>query len=40
MPFGSVFKAITKIFSAPIKIITKALSLLMPKPQVPDFGDS
>ena len=40
MGFGSVFKSITKIFSAPIKIITKALSWLMPKPQVPDFGDS
>ena len=40
MGWGSVFKSITKIFSAPIKIITKALSWLSPKPQVPDFGDS
>jgi hypothetical protein len=40
MGFGSIFKSITKIFSAPIKIITKALSWLMPKPQVPDFGDT
>jgi len=40
MGWGSIFKSITKIFSAPIKIITTALSWLMPKPQVPDFGDS
>jgi len=38
MGFGSVFKSITKIFKAPIKIITKAFSWLMPKPEVPDFG--
>jgi len=36
----SVFRSITKIFKAPIKIFTKALSWLMPKPQIPDFGDS
>ena len=39
MGFGSFFKAVTKIITAPIKIITKALSWIMPKPpEIPDFG--
>ena len=39
MGFGSVFKSITKIITAPIKIVTKALSWLAPKPpEIPDFG--
>ena len=36
---GSVFKSVTKIITAPIKIITKALSWIAPKPpEIPDFG--
>jgi len=38
--FKSVFKFVKKVVSAPLKIITKALSWLFPKPEVPDFGDS
>ena len=38
MGFGSFFKAVTKIITAPIKIITKALSWIMPKPpEIPDL---
>ena len=35
---GSVFKSVTKIITAPIKILTKALSWLAPKVDIPDFG--
>ena len=35
-----IWKKIKKIFKAPLKILTKALSWLFPKPEVPDFGDS
>ena len=38
MGFGSIFKSVTKIFKAPIKIITKAMSWLSPKVDIPDFG--
>jgi len=39
MGFGSVFKSVTKILKAPIKILSKALSWLKPKPpEIPDFG--
>ena len=39
MGFGSVFKSITKIITAPIKILSKALSWIVPKPpEIPDFG--
>ena len=39
MGWGSVFKSITKIITAPIKIVTKALSWIAPKPpEIPDFG--
>ena len=38
MGFGSFFKAITKIFKPIIKIVTKAISWLAPKPEIPDFG--
>ena len=38
MPFKKIFRAATKIISAPIKIISKALSWLSPKVDVPDFG--
>ena len=35
---GSVFKSVTKIITAPIKIITKALSWIAPKPpEIPDL---
>jgi hypothetical protein len=38
MPFGKIFRAVTKIVTAPIKIFTKAISWLVPKVDVPDFG--
>ena len=38
MGFGSFFKSVTRIITAPIKIITKALSWLQPKIDIPDFG--
>ena len=38
MPFKKIFRAVTKIISAPIKIVTKALSWLSPKIDLPDFG--
>jgi hypothetical protein len=38
MPFGKIFRAVTKIITAPIKIVTKALSWLSPKIDLPDFG--
>lgn len=38
MPFKKIFRAASKIISAPIKIISKALSWLSPKVDVPDFG--
>tara|TARA_R100000654_G_scaffold5698_1_gene15710 strand:- start:4160 stop:7003 length:2844 start_codon:yes stop_codon:yes gene_type:complete len=39
MGWGSVFKSITKIITAPIKILSKALSWIVPKPpEIPDFG--
>ena len=38
-PFKSAVKLVTKIVTAPIKIITKALSWIAPKPpEIPDFG--
>jgi len=40
MPFKKIFRAVTKIISAPIKIVTKALSWLSPKIDLPDFGTS
>ena len=41
MGFGSVFKSVTKIITAPIKILSKALSWIVPKPpEIPDFGTS
>ncbi len=40
MPFKKFFKAVTKIITAPIKIVTKALSWLSPKIDLPDFGTS
>ena len=37
--WGSVFKSVTKIITAPIKILSKALSWIVPKPpEIPDFG--
>ena len=33
-----VFKAITKPFKAVVKIITQAISWLIPTPDIPDFG--
>ena len=39
MGWGSVFKSVTKIITAPIKILSKALSWIVPKPpEIPDFG--
>ena len=38
MGFGKIFKSVTKIFKAPLKIITKAMSWLTPKVDIPDFG--
>ena len=39
MVFKRVFRAAKKVISAPIKIISKALSWLAPKPpEIPDFG--
>ena len=39
MPFKKIFRAVTKIISAPIKIISKALSWIAPKPpEISDFG--
>ena len=36
---GGVVRAITKVVTAPIKIISKALSWIAPKPpEIPDFG--
>jgi len=36
---GGIVKTVTKIIKAPIKIISKALSWLKPKPpEIPDFG--
>jgi hypothetical protein len=39
MVFKRVFRAVRKVISAPIKIISKALSWIAPKPpEIPDFG--
>ena len=39
MVFKRVFRAVKKVITAPIKIISKALSWLQPKPpEIPDFG--
>jgi hypothetical protein len=35
---GKIFNSVTKIITAPIKILTKALSWLAPKVDIPDFG--
>ena len=40
MGFGSVFKSISKVFKSAVKVITKPLSWLQPKVDVPDFGSS
>ena len=41
MGFSSFFKSVTKIITAPIKILSKALSWVKPKPpEIPDFGTS
>ena len=41
MPFGKIFRAVTKIFKPVIKIVSKAISWLAPKPpDLPDFGTS
>ena len=38
MGLKKFFKSVTKILKAPIKIITKAMSWLSPKVDIPDFG--
>jgi hypothetical protein len=41
MGFGSFFRSVTKIITAPIKILSKALSWIVPKPpEIPDFATS
>ena len=41
MPFKKIFRAATKIVTAPLKIITKAFSWIAPKPpEISDFGTS
>ena len=35
---GRIFRSVTKIITAPIKILTKAFSWLSPKVDIPDFG--
>jgi hypothetical protein len=40
MGFGSIFKSVTKIFKSVVKIITKPLSWLSPKIDIPDYGTS
>ena len=40
MGFGSIFKSVTKVFKSAVKIITKPLSWLAPKIDIPDFGTS
>ena len=38
-PFKSAAKFVTKVVTAPIKIVSKAFSWIMPKPpEIPDFG--
>ena len=37
---GSVFKSVTKIITAPLKILSKAFSWLTPQVDIPDFGTS
>ena len=39
MPFKKIFRSVTKIFKPIIKIVSKAISWLAPKPpELPDFG--
>ena len=36
----AITKTVTKVVSAPIKIVSKALSWLAPQPQIPEFGET
>ena len=38
MIFKKVFRAVTKIFKPVVKIFQKAISWLIPTPDIPDFG--
>ena len=38
MPFGKIFRTVSKIITAPIKIFSKAFSWLQPKIDIPDFS--
>ena len=40
MIFKKIFKAVTKIFKPVVKIFQKAISWLIPTPDIPDFGQS
>jgi hypothetical protein len=41
MPFKKIFRAATKVVTAPFKILTKAFSWIAPKPpEIPDFATS
>ncbi len=39
MPFNKIFRAVAKVVTAPLKIVSKAFSWIAPKPpEIPDFG--
>tara|TARA_Y100000004_G_scaffold32520_1_gene34197 strand:+ start:2751 stop:5681 length:2931 start_codon:yes stop_codon:yes gene_type:complete len=38
MPFGKIFRTVSKVITAPIKIFSKAFSWLQPKIDIPDFS--
>ena len=38
MPLKKIFKAAKKIVKAPLKLFFKAISWLIPTPDIPDFG--
>ena len=40
MIFKKIFKAAAKIFKPVVKIFQKAISWLIPTPDIPDFGQS
>ena len=41
MPFKKIFRAVTKVVTAPLKIVSKAFSWIAPRPpEIPDFGTS
>ena len=41
MPFKKIFRAVSRVVTAPLKIVSKAFSWIAPKPpEIPDFGTS